>query len=119
MTVKLDDIEHLQSVRQVNELLAQMRNQYRKLTQDSAHLLAHESISHSEKVGSQGEELQRKGTILEGRVGHLEEAGEFGLGRAPREAKPVIKIELSKEKEAEIAAMGHYEEPVETNDEII
>lgn len=56
---------------------------------------------------------------MEGRVGHLEEAGEFGLGRAPREAKPVIKIELSKEKEAEIAAMGHYEEAVETNDEII
>lgn len=52
-------------------------------------------------------------------MGHLEEAGEFGLGRAPREAKPVIKIELSKEKEAEIAAMGSYEEASEVNDELL
>ena len=36
-----------------------------------------------------------------------------------RDAKPVIKIELSKEKEAEIAAMEHWEAPEETHDELI
>ena len=47
---------------------------------------------------------------MEGRVGELEEAGEFGLGVALREAKPVTKIEISKDKEAEIARMQHWEE---------
>ena len=41
---------------------------------------------------------------MEGRVGELEEQGEFGLGVAVRDGKPVTKIEISKEKEAEIAA---------------
>jgi len=36
-------------------------------------------------------------------VGDIEEVGEFGLGIAPHTAKPVNKIELSKEREAEIA----------------
>jgi len=31
--------------------------------------------------------------------------GGFGLGIAPREAKPVTKIEISKEREEEIARM--------------
>lgn len=47
------------------------------------------------------------------------DVGEFGLGKALRDAKPVIKIELSKEKEAEIAAMEHWEAPEETHDELI
>ena len=38
-------------------------------------------------------------------VGDLEEIGEFGLGIAPRNIKPVNKIELSKKKEEEIARM--------------
>jgi hypothetical protein len=33
-------------------------------------------------------------------VGDVEELGEFGLGVAPRDSKPVNKIEMSKEKEA-------------------
>ena len=41
--------------------------------------------------------------MVEGGVGDLEDIGEFGLGKALREAKPVTKIEISKEKEAEIA----------------
>lgn len=57
--------------------------------------------------------------MLEGRVGDLEEVGEFGLGIAVREAKPVTKIEISKEKEAEIAAMEHWEAPEESQDELI
>lgn len=57
--------------------------------------------------------------MLEGRVGELEDQGEFGLGTAVREAKPVTKIEISKEKEAEIAAMQQWEQEVETQDELI
>lgn len=38
-------------------------------------------------------------------VGELLELGEFGLGVAPRASKPINKIELSKEKEAEILKM--------------
>jgi hypothetical protein len=37
----------------------------------------------------------------------LKEDG-FGLGMAPREAKPVTKIEMSKEKEEEIARMQQF-----------
>jgi hypothetical protein len=38
-------------------------------------------------------------------VGDLDDIGEFGLGIAPRNLKPVNKIELSKKKEEEIARM--------------
>lgn len=48
--------------------------------------------------------------MLQGGVGDIEEAGEFGLGKAPLEAKPVNKIEVSKEREAEIAAMNEFSE---------
>ena len=43
--------------------------------------------------------------LEEGGLGELDEIGEFGLGKAHRESKPVSKIEVSKEKEAEIKAM--------------
>lgn len=39
-------------------------------------------------------------------VGDMEEAGEFGLGKARFDARPVNKIEVSKEREAEIAMMN-------------
>jgi len=57
--------------------------------------------------------------MVEGGVGDLEDTGEFGLGRALKDSKPVTKIELSKEKEAEIAAMEHYEEYQESNDDLV
>ena len=38
-------------------------------------------------------------------VGDLDEIGEFGLGVAPRYAKPINKIEISKSKEEERAMM--------------
>ena len=50
---------------------------------------------------------------MEDGVGDLDEIGEFGLGTAVREAKPVARIELSKAKEAEIAAMENWEEYAE------
>ena len=39
----------------------------------------------------------------DGGVGNEVDLGEFGLGKAPRDSKPMHKIELTKEKEAEIA----------------
>lgn len=49
------------------------------------------------------EVLHRRNTMLAADgVGDVEDIGEFGLGVAPRESKPVTKIELSKEKEEAI-----------------
>jgi hypothetical protein len=63
--------------------------------------------------------LRRNKTLLEGKVGFDAETGQFGLGKAPRDLKPVTKIEISKEKEKEIAAMQEWEEYSEQNDEEI
>jgi hypothetical protein len=52
-------------------------------------------------------------------VGDIEEAGEFGLGKARQDAKPVNKIEVSKEREAEIAKMNEWSEAIETQDELV
>ncbi len=72
-----------------------------------------ESIN-SEKVATADDSLKRRNTILEGRVGELEEAGEFGLGIAVREAKPVSKIEFAKENETDSSAMQASEQGEET-----
>jgi hypothetical protein len=42
-------------------------------------------------------------------VGDTHEIGAFGLGVAPRSSKPINKIELSKEQEAEIAEAQRFE----------
>jgi hypothetical protein len=42
-------------------------------------------------------------------VGETHEMGAFGLGVAPRSSKPVNKIELSKEQEAEIFEAQRFE----------
>lgn len=52
-------------------------------------------------------------------VGEIEDIGEFGLGVAPRQAKPATKIELSKDKEDEIAMMNELESWEEPRDELI
>ena len=52
---------------------------------------------HSQPASTK-EEIERKRTLAQkDGVGDLEEIGEFGLGIAPRQAKPVNKIEISKE----------------------
>ena len=112
---KTEDIDDLTSMRQVNELLAQMRNAFLKMKQDSAQLLEFDQGANSEKVGTAEENIKRRKTILEDGVGDLDEIGEFGLGTAVREAKPVSKIELSKAKEAEIQQMEKWEEYVEVD----
>ena len=43
--------------------------------------------------------------MMEDGVGDLEDNGEFGLGIAPRTAKPTNRIELPKEKEEKIKKM--------------
>ena len=64
---------------------------------------------NSEKAGTAEEKMERMKTLLEeGGLGDLDDIGEFGLGKAHREAKPVTKIEISKEKEAEIKAMEKW-----------
>ena len=51
-------------------------------------------------------DLERRKTMgqIDG-VGELDAAEEFGIGLAPKQAKPVTKIEISKKREAEIARM--------------
>ena len=90
-----------------------------KLKQDSANLHMMGDNLDSEKVATADDSLKRRNTVLEGRVGELEEVGEFGLGIALRESKPVTKIEISKEKEAEIRAMQQWEQEEETQHEQI
>lgn len=119
LTGKSDDIEDLSSMRQINEFLAQMRNLFQKLKQDGANLQMMDENLQSEKVASADDNSKRRGTVHEGRVGEIEETGEFGLGIAPKEAKPVTKIELTKEKEAEIANMQQWEPAEEVQDELI
>ena len=97
-----------------------MRNAFRKLKQDGANLLAAEETIRSDGNGPTAAEMKRRNTLLglEG-VGELEDGGEFGLGMASKDAKPVTKIELSKAKEEEIARMQEYEEVEEPEYEAI
>ena len=79
-----------------------MRNSFRKLKQDGKNILEAE---HADKEGSADSEkngLKRGNTKGEDGVGADVDLGEFGLGRAARDSRPVNKIELTKEKEAEI-----------------
>ena len=93
-------------MRQVKEFFAQMRNIYRKLEHEAKNI-----TSKAENMGAAGSQinqldLERKRTQMnKDGVGDLEEIGEFGLGIAPRHAKPVTKIEISKTKEEERAKM--------------
>lgn len=106
----VEDIDSLTSIRQVNAFLNSFRNLFRKLEHESRALLAsHESI-RSEKAGTAEDELKRRQTQLREGVGEVEDHGEFGLGLAPIESKPVTRIEISKEREAEIADMEHFSE---------
>lgn len=116
LTGEIEDIESLTSVRQANEFLNQMRNLFRKLKQENSNLLAAEEHVRSDKIGSAEEHAKRQKTMGEG-AGEILDQGGFGLGVAPREAKPVTKIEMSKEREEEIAKMEEYEEYPETHDE--
>lgn len=96
-----------------------MRNIFLKLKQESADLLEQSSGVRSEKAQTADEQMRRQKTLLEGKVGIDAETGQFGLGKAPRDLKPVTRIEISKEKEKEIAAMQEWEDYSEQNYEEI
>lgn len=80
-----------------------MRNSFRKLKQDGANILKAENILGAEKAASNDGGIKRGNSTIGDGVGEVQELGEFGLGVAPRDSRPVNKIEMSKEKEAEIA----------------
>lgn len=99
-----EEILEMSSMRQVKELLAQMRNCFRKLKQDGKNILEAENMLGVKGVaGSDEAALKRGNTRDNDGVGEIQDQGEFGLGVAPRDSRPVHKIELTKEKEAEIA----------------
>ena len=97
---ELEDIDELNSMRQVKELFAQMRNIYRKLEMDAKSIMDGKGevfFSRDGQGNSQQQDMERRKTLLmKDGVGELEEIGEFGLGIAPSMSKPVNKIEISK-----------------------
>lgn len=95
-----------------------MRNLFRKLKQENVNLLAAEEHVRSDKIGSADDHTKRQKITGEG-AGEILDLGGFGLGLAPREGKPVSKIEISKEREEEIARMQEFEEFPDTQDELI
>lgn len=89
-------------MRQVRELLAQMKNYFNKLTQDGSELLEAATLMNKREGLESAAGAQSKGTSENpGGVGEILERGEFGLGVAPRASRPVTKIELTKGQEAE------------------
>lgn len=78
-----------------------MRNLFRKIKQESDNLLASNKDIKFNGVSSAGDGQKNDNLRKEG-LGEILETGEFGLGVAPRESKPVTKIEISKEREEEI-----------------
>ena len=74
-------------------------------------MIAGDGAADSEKNG-----LKRGNTDAGAGVGDLQDQGEFGLGRAPKDSKPVNKIELSKAKEAEIAEANAFSEYAQSED---
>ena len=79
-----------------------MRNSYRKLKQDGANILKADNILAADGAVNSEEGIKRGDTMQGDGVGDVEEIGEFGLGVAPRNSRPIHKIEMSKEKEAEL-----------------
>jgi kinesin family protein 6/9 len=110
----LEDIENLGSTRMINEYLLQMRNLFNKMVQESDNILQHSDTIKSAGGGPGNLSKQETMKMEQNGVGDIEDAGEFGLGKARHDAKPVNKIEVSKEREAEIAMMNEWQEAQDT-----
>mmetsp|Transcript_40607 Transcript_40607/g.29221 ORF Transcript_40607/g.29221 Transcript_40607/m.29221 type:complete len:85 (+) Transcript_40607:1297-1551(+) len=84
--------------------MSQMRNLFRKRKQEQDDLLEGvDSGNLDDPKNNTAEAIKRRNTLLgNDGVGDIEDLGQFGLGKAHRDSKPVHKIELSKEKEEEI-----------------
>ena len=78
-------------------------------------MAAEEEVLRSDKINS-AEEIKRQKTKADG-AGELIDQGGFGLGVAPRDAKPISKIEISKERDEEIHQMEQFEDFQSTHDE--
>ena len=63
---EMEDVDELTSMRQVKELLAQMRNSFRKLKQDGKNFLDAANVEGSRSNISQEEQLRKQKTLLEG-----------------------------------------------------
>ena len=88
-----------------------MRNCFRKLKQDGKNILEVENqLGEAGRVVSDQDPNNRGKDNENDGSGEIQDQGEFGLGRAPRDSKPINKIELTKEKEAEIQEAQAYEE---------
>ena len=87
-----------------------MKNCYLKLKQDGQSILEAELIGADGRAESEKDAMKRSKTMRVDGVGELQDQGEFGLGLAPKDSKPVNKIELSKAKEAEIRDANTFEE---------
>lgn len=87
-----------------------MKNCYLKLKQDGQSILEAELIGADGRAESEKDAMKRSKTLRVDGVGELQDQGEFGLGLAPKDSKPVNKIELSKAKEAEIRDANTFEE---------
>lgn len=78
-----------------------MRNYFCKLQQDGAQLLEAAAMLNEQSGLKSAADFNPSSTpINKNGVGEIVERGEFGLGVAPRDSRPVHKIELTKEQEA-------------------
>ena len=90
----LEDINEINSLREVRELFYQMRLSYRKMQQNARV----QSRGGSQATGGLGEEqnaaeMARKETMAKGDgVGDEEEGKGFGIGIAPKGSKPTAKV---------------------------
>ena len=87
-----------------------MKNCYLKLKQDGKSVLDAELIGGDGGADSEQNALKRNNTLHTDGVGKLQDQGEFGLGLAPKDSKPINKIELSQAQEAEIKEANSFEE---------
>ena len=87
-----------------------MKNCYLKLKQDGQSVLDAELIGGDGGADSEQNALKRNNTLHTDGVGLLQDQGEFGLGLAPKDSKPINKIELSQAQEAEIKEANSCEE---------
>lgn len=75
-----------------------MKNSYLKLKQDGKNILeAENTIQGDGKADSEKNAGNRSKTAGGIGIGEMLDVGEFGLGIAPKESRPVNKIELTVE----------------------
>ena len=93
----IEELEDINSLRQVREMFFQCRNIYRKLELRAGKIT--EKIPGQEEESKISQEKDLKEEEEESKkVGEPVESGGVGLGKAPKESKPVAPVEISKSK---------------------